>query len=53
MITQSLRQHNIKTLPNYAILTFNRFSYNVNLKKKIKLDFKVPLEEYIELPYQT
>ena len=48
-----MRQHNIKILPNYSILTFNRFAYNTTLKKKVKLDFKVPLEEYIHLPYQT
>lgn len=44
---QSIRQHNIKILPNYAIITFNRFTYDVSLKKKVKLDFKVPLSEII------
>lgn len=50
-LTQSIRKHDITVLPNYCILTFNRFTYDTTLKKKSKLHFKVALEEYIKIPY--
>ena len=50
---QSIRKHDITVLPNYCILTFNRFTYDVKEKRKTKLNFKVGLEQYISLPYLT
>jgi ubiquitin C-terminal hydrolase len=36
-------------LPPYLILTLNRFTYSVELKKKLKLTYKVEIADTIEL----
>ena len=42
--SRTIKKIKIKKLPNFVIVTINRFQFNLKLMKKIKLHYKVEID---------